>query len=87
MNIMKVIAAALIVSTFGSAIASADTVDHAQTSQQQPLLAGDASVASTAASDSPSQEATTVAGHSAQNAEKPPVFANFGQWDEPGSEN
>lgn len=85
MNIVKFLAVAITVSTLGGAVASANTIDQAQTSDK-PHVSG-TNIASTTASDAPNQETAVVAGYKGPKTNKPLVFANFGQWDEAASEN
>jgi hypothetical protein len=85
MKIVKVLAAALTVSMFGGAVASANSIDHVQASNKPRV--NDTIIASTTASNIPNQEAPVVAGYNSQKTTKPLTFANFGQWDEAASEN
>jgi hypothetical protein len=85
MNIVKFLAVAMTVSTLGGAVASASTIDQAQTSNKPHV--SDTNITSTTVSDTPNQDAAVVAGYNAQKTARPPAFANFGQWDEAASEN
>jgi hypothetical protein len=85
MNIAKLLAVAMTVSTLGGAVASANTIDHVQASNKQHV--GDTNVPATTATDVQSRDAAVVAGYYTRATSKPLAFANFGQWDEAASEN